>query len=362
MSPDWTVRDSTPEDITKIYDLALSTYGHDSNSVPVTFSYEHIAWQLLQCPAGPVRACVAEVGDKLAGFYGVIPTDLYCQGRRVSASLSLLTMTHPDYHRQGIFRTLASRLYSRLADEGVAITYGFPNNNSLPRLVSKLQWAHIATLDVYVRPLNPLAIVSSLVKSRTAARLAGAWLAPFFSHQPVSLPSAFRLSETMRFDDRADGLMEARKDVRPIQQARTAAYLNWRYTACPDWIYRITIAEAGDDLLGYLVLRCMSQFGLKGGMIVDLAALPGRSDVALALVQDAVAYSLRQGTDLSACLVHGDSDLCRALRRCRFLKVPSRLGFKRWYFGARLNDGRLSADVVNNPDNWLLTFGDDDIL
>ena len=362
MTVEWSIRSSKREDITQIYELAKGTYGSDRNTVPATFSYEHICWQLLESPCGPFRAFVAESGQKLVGFYGVIPADLYYQGNRVVGSFSLLTMTHPDYQRQGILSALASSLYKQLGEEGVAITYGFPNENSLPGLIHRLQWKHIATLDVYVCPLNATAIVSGITKTPWVSALAGRLLAPFLSRVTPNQKCNFQLKGVTQFDARVDTLIEARKSRYVLHRVRDCEYLNWRYARCPDWQYRIVVAEDEPHLLGYVVLRCMKQFGLSGGMIVDVVALPGRSDVLLALIGEAVAYSRASGMDLVACLIHGDTDIARVLHQCWFIKVPSPFGFKKWYFGARLNNGQLLPTIVNDPQSWFLTFGDDDVL
>ena len=362
MRVDWSVRESARDDLASIYELAKRTYGSDPKSISATFTYDHLCWQLLQNPDGPFRASVAHIGEKLVGFYGVIPAVLYYQGKKVAGSLSLLTMTHPDYQRQGILTTLASSLYKQLGEEGVAITYGFPNENSLPGLIHRLQWTHIATLDVYVRPLNVATVVGVVAKIPFIAPIAGAMLSPLFSRVSSNQQSGFMLRQVTQFDGRADSLMEARKGMYVVQRVRDCAYLNWRYVKCPDWQYRIVIAEDKADLLGYVVLRCMTQFGMSGGMIVDMAALPGRSDVLLALIREAVVLSLEGGMDLVACLIHGDTDIVQALRQSWFVKVPSRFGFKKWYFGARLNNGQLPAEQVNSSTSWFLTFGDDDIL
>jgi hypothetical protein len=70
-----------------------------------------------------------------------------------------------------------------------------------------------------------------------------------------------------QFDSRADLAAEARRSSFTIQRVRDAAHLNWRYVACPELDYHIVLAEAGEALLGYIVIRCVEQFGLSGGFI-----------------------------------------------------------------------------------------------
>jgi ribosomal protein S18 acetylase RimI-like enzyme len=359
---EWSVRDASQQDVSRIYDLATASFGSDPNSIPLNFSYGHLEWLFLQNPAGHFKACVAHVGEKLVGFYGVLPMRLYYCSKEIDGSLSMLTMTHPDYRRQGMFQVLASQLYRELEERGTILTYGFPNENSLPGFVSKLEWKHIGTLDLYVRPLRTTAIIQKFVNARWVSSAINTLSRPALSIMSAGKEKDFRIRGVKQLDSRANTLMVARRDKFRVQQIRDSAYLNWRYATCPDWKYHITIAENADELLGYLVLRIVQHAGFSGGMIMDLSIQPGRMDVALALVRGALVSSDEGGMDLVACLANVDRDIMQALRRHWFVRVPKRFGLKNWYFGARLNGGHLLPTIVNDPQSWFLTFGDDDVL
>jgi GNAT superfamily N-acetyltransferase len=350
----------TTGDATALHELACATYGTDRNTVPVTFSAAHTKWLLMDAPTGPVRGYVAETPERLVGFYGVRPTNLYWHGDPAKGALSLLTMIHPEYHRRGIFADLAAKTYKELDRDGVVATYGFPNQNSLHGLVSRLQWLHVATLDVFVRPLHVGAMVASLAGVQRPGR--NGTVRPGAAAFAESAPSDIVLRQVNRFDARADALMESRREQHGIQQVRDSSYLNWRYAMCPDWTYRIVVAETRRELLGYLVLRSVEWFGLWGGVILDLSARPGRTDVLAVLIEEAVSHSRANAMDLVVSMVNGDPEAQRTLRRCWFLQVPSKFAFKKWYFGIRANQASPPAAPVNRANDWFLTLGDDDVL
>jgi hypothetical protein len=362
MGVEWDVREFSIDDLPALYDLAVASYANDPNTGPFTDPYEHFEWLLGQGPSGPVRGFVAHVGAKIVGFYGAIPVALYYQNNKIQGTLSLFTMTHPDYRRQGMFTLLAKSLYQQLGEDDVQETHGFPNANSLPGFVRKLEWSHIATLDVRLRPLNPIAIIKSKVPLPLIPQFFGGVLSPFFRRISTPKTNGFRLQAVERFDSRADVLIEARAKIHGIIVNRDSQYLNWRYADSPYWQYHIIIAENDQDLLGYVVVRCLESFGLTGGMIMDIAALPGHADVLNALAQEAAHYSLQQGMDVAVCLVHGSNEILTALRKNRFMKVPRRLGLKKWYFGARRNSGQVETAILTNPAHWFITFGDDDVM
>jgi hypothetical protein len=66
-------------------------------------------------------------------------------------------------------------------------------------------------------------------------------------------------------------------------QERSPQYLNWRYADPRGGRFMIRVAAEGDQVLGFAVT---SSSGDRGYM-VDLLALPGRTDVARSLIDDA---------------------------------------------------------------------------
>ncbi|MEZ4502020.1 MAG: hypothetical protein R3C39_05310 [Dehalococcoidia bacterium] len=68
-------------------------------------------------------------------------------------------------------------------------------------------------------------------------------------------------------------------------------YLNWRYCDHRAGPFTVRIAEEGDRIVGYAVTRAMAD----RGELVDLLALPGRTDVARSLVEDSIRLARAAG-------------------------------------------------------------------
>ena len=77
-----------------------------------------------------------------------------------------------------------------------------------------------------------------------------------------------------------------------------------------------------------------SSLGCAAAWSTDWIGQPGREDALRAVLAAAEEYFMEEGTDLVACLVHGDERAARMLRRNGFLRAPKR-AFKEWYFGVR---------------------------
>jgi len=100
--------------------------------------------------------------NKPAGYYGVFPMMAEIDGAKILCAQSGDTMTHPNHQGNGLFITLAKLTFELAAKEGVKFVFGFPNNNSYPGFVKKLNWTFnekINKIDIKVTTI-PLAKVA----------------------------------------------------------------------------------------------------------------------------------------------------------------------------------------------------------
>src|SRR5262249_23208544 len=56
---------------------------------------------------------------------------------------------------QGMFVALATECMKLAADRGVEALYGFPNANSYPGFVRRLDWDHTGDIPLWIRPILP---------------------------------------------------------------------------------------------------------------------------------------------------------------------------------------------------------------
>ena len=124
-------------------------------------------WRFLDDPHGAPMIELAWDGDVLAAHYAVSPTSIAVEGERRVASLSMTTMTDPDYRGHGLFGQLATRLYERLAGVGHVAVFGFPNAQSHRGFIRDLGWQ-----DVHEIPMLRLEVASAkpIERGRRARR------------------------------------------------------------------------------------------------------------------------------------------------------------------------------------------------
>lgn len=83
-----------------------------------------------------------DTNNQPAAFYGVFPYMMEYKGKNYLAAQSGDTMTHPAHGGKGLFTTLAKMTYELARKEGIQFIFGFPNENSYPGFVRKLNWTH----------------------------------------------------------------------------------------------------------------------------------------------------------------------------------------------------------------------------
>lgn len=84
-----------------------------------------------------------------AAFYGVYSHPFEIDGKVYSVVQSGDTMTHKSHVGKGLFTTLAKMTYKLAEEKGAALVYGFPNDNSYPGFVRKLDWVHRDNINIY---------------------------------------------------------------------------------------------------------------------------------------------------------------------------------------------------------------------
>ncbi len=363
MGGTWIARRYQPGDEDQILHLRRHVFGAVDQQ---RNTQEYWRWEFRDCPAGEATIWVAVAGESIVGHYAIRPAMMQHCGEPVLGSTSIDAMTHPDYRRESVFATLGKRAYADLAQDGPALTYIFPRKISMKGSIAKFDWKYLCALPVFVKPIDVAAVVERFISSRAA-------LAPVRAVSRLLLDLSCRGHRTRpeercevrwleRFDQSNDDLWRQLSPRYPLAVVRDSTYMNWRYCDNPGRQYRTMVAEQAGGIVSYVTLRCMEQFGLRGGMIVDLGALQGCEGALAVLLDEAEGFFRGERVDVAACLVSGDERYVQLLRRQGFRPLPAQVGFKQWYFGYRLNNPAIDGEVCVDRSNWFLTFGDTDVV
>ena len=348
----WNVRPYRPEDeqaIGRLYERVFER----------PFNESIWRWQFERAVNDGGFICFAEHGSALVGQYATIPVRMHIQGKKTLAALSLDTMTHPEYRKQGIFVTLANEVYRRTHSLGVGLVYGFPNDRSFHGFVADLNFSVLETLVAMARPLRvDGALRATLNRPALAAAIGkplGSMCNALWSKKTTD--TAVAVEPASRFPEQVTELFAGCSLRSGNLVVRDYEYLSWRYDRNPRHAYDIFLGYRNGALAGYCVSGATERKGLTIGLIVDLFTEPHDRELTASLVAAALAAMEKKEMHLASCLLPSKSPFRPIMRRLGFV-FPMR----RFPFIIRVNSDAITPEMLRRGAGWHITFGDGDFV
>ena len=123
-----------------------SLAGLYKNAFNVNVDVEGILKRFNTTPLGAPHIgfiAIHSASNQLAAYYGVYPVKLIYKDEAILAAQSGDTMTHSQHRLRGLFIQLARLTFEECKANGIRLIFGFPNDNSLPGFINKLNWQKI---------------------------------------------------------------------------------------------------------------------------------------------------------------------------------------------------------------------------
>ncbi len=247
-------------------------------------------WQYLENPAtgaeGPEIWVARDNGSPL-GQYASMPVGLWWGGREVRASWGMDVFLRPEARGRGI----GAQLFTAWSDH-VDVALGLGLTPSSYGLFQKLRFEDVGPVPFFQRILAPRAVAVrrlGQVLGPPVGLALGAWLA---ATRPARAgrPPEVAVNRVREFGPDFDGLWERARGSYAMCVRRDAAYLAWKYLACPTKSYEIWEARRGALLVGFAISRHQEYRGLRLGWIIDVFA-----DAADHEAKDALLFAVLDG-------------------------------------------------------------------
>jgi hypothetical protein len=291
-------------------------------------------------------------------------------GRDLTGTLSVNTMTHPDFRGQGVFMMLAEETFRRCAREGRHFTTGFPNENSHAGFLKHLAFQEIGRVPLWILPLRLAGLQSARpLRERPILRLLARLGATFWDHWTNGRlrrwqGAAEDVIEISQFDARFDTLWEKARSGYPNAVERSARYLSWRFAAHPTRRYRTFALRHGDRIEGFVVTRQSEIAGLRSGLLVDLFVERSADGIrkAKTLVRAAAFRIAEEGATLAGALALKGTPFAFALSAAGFHRCPAPLLPQPFPFIIRWNSDGAIPEALFDFGRWYITMGDYDAV
>lgn len=349
---DVTFRKYQQGDEESLVTLCKAVYGSSSTK-------EYWRWKYFDHLSDVNASYVAVSEDKVVGMAGIIPYRIKIGDREMVGGQGADLMSHPKWRKRNVFLPLLRSVHNDLKKQ-TDIHYGFTNDLSFRIYVKRFKYDVAFRVPRLDRVVSVGAFLRrTFRKGNFFARIIGS-LGDVFSRYILHprmphLDEETELRENNEFDERFDLLWDKLKGLSAITTIRDSKYLSWRYGNHPLFKYRTFVAERRGELIGFIILRCNEEKGLKRGYIMDLWAEPEKKDILTALLALSMRFFRAEKVDLVTIWMLQHSPYYHLFTKYLFFKRTSDLIVLTKSFHKD-----ISNEFLSNPSNWYLTMGDCD--
>jgi len=311
----------------------------------------YLEWEYVRNPDGNAVITVAENEKGLVAQYLVLPRHYRIGGNKTRGSLSVNTLTHPDFRGKNLFPLLAEKTFASCAEQEIQFTIGFPNPVSSPVISRKKIFTRLGFLELLIKPLRPVHALTSIKRGNEGMEVPHDATLPDDNHISffdVDKDAAMYADFTSHFNANRQNLTD-----------RTIDYIRWRFYDIPRRKYLLIKYVAGGKMEGFAAWRVRTIFGMKCLVLVDLCVL---REEALSEILDTVHFIARKNSlDMIITALPAHSMEYRFVRSKGYSSLPQ------WLMPQRL-EVIFKTHTANCPKEagdftqWFLTFGDYDIF
>jgi GNAT superfamily N-acetyltransferase len=285
MASEFTAREYRSGDEVQIVELLKETFPHwATRKNPVDY------W-LHKYPKDKSKTYIAEANDRIIAVVSYVLCRVKVGEQSYLSTFGDDLATHPDYRGKGVTKKTGEVRFPWEEKIGLKLSYVITTN---PIIVDSARRANAKELPYKSNHLIIIKDVNLYLKQRhlnTSIIGPGLSLIKSFSSLGTKRLEFIRdfIVEKMPFDARIDVFWEKARTQFNFVIEKTYDHLSWRYQpALSDYI--IIQAVKNDEVLGFAVLEYKREDDYLEGYITDFITLPGRTDVATALIEDSLIH------------------------------------------------------------------------
>lgn len=295
-------------------------------------------------------------GDKVIGCDGLIPNELYVNGKTLLTAHSVKSMTHPDYKKQGIFRKMTENSCDRGRLDGVDVVIGLANDQSYPAY-QRFGWPTLFEKEVYVKPILITNILKRRIKVGILAQAANSVYSAYMKYKLSSQTDKDINFEILNHvPEYIQECWDKYKDKYNVLLARDYKYLNYRYNQRPDVNYVTVLMRYKSEIAGFAILHNSFANGSKMTSSVEFFTDPTNESFIKALANGVSRYCYENGLEYVVIGTGLYGSYKKVLLENGFMitrKPP-----KNNMMIANVLSDRLTMDEIDGHEKWHITQGD----
>jgi hypothetical protein len=271
----------------------------------------------------------------------------------------------PEYRNSFAYVILLRQFNDIIKREKIPLHFSFVSEKKFC-LMRRSGSRCVCLIPLMVRPIDLRSLAGVLFPAewqRYVVHLIGRTMLPFFFRRrsPTS-DVGITVREVDQFDSSFDDFWRRVQDKYKVMAIRDRDYLSWRFRRISGRDYHILAAWAGEQMLGYIILRSYAMPGMDIGLIMDFLVDDNSiGQVAGALLlAEAEAYFRRRQTSMIATLMPSFAAEYQILREGGYVSIPQALSPRSFRFAFFIHDSNNKELKLLSPRNWFITFADRD--
>jgi hypothetical protein len=334
---------------------------HSESSI---ISNEHYLWKFQSKPGWIPSAEYVAIDEQkdLLGYYAAIPYQYCVNGKTTEAAMVCDVMTGVKARGNGVFTKLGIYSTDSFKKLGFDFTTGYPIRKEVIPGHIKAGWSINHELPLYARFIKFDSFLKNKKLGFTVPIVnAVYWLMTsffefIFRFRTKAVITENYLSSQIEEIVGLDEFYEKWGSQLTISLKKSSEFLNWRLGA-PQKKYHVVIARKQTKIIGVLIAAEIRREGVPCVAILDLSVLEGEYPVSNLLTYQIMQIGKRNGAELLLIMLAKKWYLKYRLFAHSFLKTP----FTFYLIIKKLND-RIADEILNNENNWHLTWIDSDDL
>jgi hypothetical protein len=346
--------DSPP--ISKLVDLAKSYY--QSGEI---ISEKYLDWQYNKNPFGYPYYSLAFDKDLVVGQYLVIPLKYRINNSIINGTLSLNTLTHPNYQGKGLFIKMATETYEFCRKSNISLTVGFPNPLSYGGFVKKLNFKSLGYCDLMICVLRPFTFLKNQFQLKKKKNKHGGDVEIKIELKNRSncntIITNLTTNDCKSYDIFWNSITEKSN---LISLDKTWDYINWRYFEIPSRKYYLIKSVQNGIITSVCAFRVEKVLGTNTAIIMDLLMLD-ECDAKLLLKE--IKRNLRKNKINAITIIRPNNiKVKKLLVKNYFFKIPKKILPQPIPY-IFLQHNKINSNIkIDDIFNWTVSFGDYDIF
>lgn len=336
------------DDVNKLIEFQQATFGLEARQSQPKFTH----WAYLCRPGNVLNYCVRN-GD-IVGQQGRLQTTLHVGEKDYTAVWATDLRVRDDWKMKGLGVALIGKV---LRDNPIVMAIGI--SPEARTMFHRQGWIVLDRIDALLKPLAPNGFRYSDSEPTLWKNVLGHalyWAFKPLDHMMMAVVRlkhrGARIVSVERLDESIQPLLTQRRAQARVCCDRSIEFLNWRFVDSPfAHRYRRYALWVGEDMRGFVVLRCADRFGKKVMYIDELIV---DEEVLHRMIAFVVEASYEAGVDAIYYEGLGEA-VSSGLRRWAFIRRDNGHSFV-----VHSKVESLDKDLAERR-NWNVTIADSDM-